>query len=80
VVNKLYSPEAAVDIAMVGKYINLTEAYKSLSEALLHAGINTKTKVNIHYFDSEDVDTALTKLSNNGCQSRGEEENSGWNW
>lgn len=56
VVNKLYSPEAAVDIAMVGKYINLTEAYKSLSEALLHAGINTKTKVNIHYFDSEEIE------------------------
>jgi CTP synthase len=46
----LYS---AVDIAMVGKYMNLTEAYKSLSEALLHAGLHSKTKVNIHYFDSE---------------------------
>jgi CTP synthase len=56
VVNKLYSPEAAVDIAMVGKYMNLTEAYKSLSEALLHAGIHTKTKVNIHYFDSEEIE------------------------
>jgi CTP synthase len=56
VVDKLYSPEAAVDIAMVGKYMNLTEAYKSLSEALLHAGIHTKTKVNIHYFDSEEIE------------------------
>ena len=56
VVNKLYSPEATVDIAMVGKYMNLTEAYKSLSEALLHAGIHTKTKVNIHYFDSEEIE------------------------
>jgi hypothetical protein len=37
------------------KYMNLTEAYKSLSEALLHAGIHTKTKVNIHYFDSEEI-------------------------
>jgi hypothetical protein len=35
---------------------NLTEAYKSLSEALLHAGIHTKTKVNIHYFDSEEIE------------------------
>jgi CTP synthase len=43
------------NIAMVGKYMNLTEAYKSLSEALLHAGIHTKTKVNIHYFDSEEI-------------------------
>jgi CTP synthase len=39
-----------------GKYMNLTEAYKSLSEALLHAGIHTKTKVNIHYFDSEEIE------------------------
>ena len=56
VINELYAPEATVDIAMVGKYMNLTEAYKSLSEALLHAGINTKTKVNIHYFDSEEIE------------------------
>ena len=56
VVDKLNSPETSVDIAMVGKYMDLTEAYKSLSEALLHAGINTKTKVNIHYFDSEEIE------------------------
>ncbi len=56
VVNKLYSHETSVDIAMVGKYVNFTEAYKSLSEALLHAGINTRTKVNIHYFDSEEIE------------------------
>lgn len=56
VVDKLHSPEASVDIAIVGKYMDLTEAYKSLSEALLHAGINTKTKVNIHYFDSEEIE------------------------
>jgi CTP synthase len=46
-------PDHAVDIAMVGKYVNLTESYKSLSEALTHAGIHTSTKVNIHYVDSE---------------------------
>lgn len=64
VVNKLYSPEASVDIAIVGKYMDLTEAYRSLSEALLHAGINTKTKVNIHYFDSEEIEKIST-----GCLS-----------
>jgi CTP synthase len=56
VIEKLNMPKSSVDIAMVGKYIDLTEAYKSLSEALLHAGINTATKVNIHYFDSEEID------------------------
>jgi CTP synthase len=49
-------PEAEVNIAMVGKYVDLTESYKSLSEALIHAGIQTRTKVNITYFDSEDIE------------------------
>jgi CTP synthase len=42
---------------MVGKYVDLTEAYKSLIEALVHAGIHTHTKVNIHYIDSENLET-----------------------
>ena len=53
VVHALEHPERAVDIALVGKYVNLTESYKSLSEALIHAGIHTHTRVNIHYVDSE---------------------------
>jgi CTP synthase len=56
VVDKLSNPTHSVDIAMVGKYMDLTEAYKSLSESLLHAGVHTKTKVNIHYFDSEEIE------------------------
>ncbi|SMN15145.1 CTP synthase [uncultured Candidatus Thioglobus sp.] len=60
VVSKLNTPITRVDIAMVGKYMDLTEAYKSLSEALLHAGINTQTKVNIHYFDSEEIEKTGT--------------------
>ena len=64
VIAKLNTPKSSVDIAMVGKYIDLTEAYKSLSEALLHAGINTGTKVNIHYFDSEEIEkTGIDCLS-----------------
>lgn len=47
------NPLKSVDVAMVGKYVDLTEAYKSLIESLTHAGIHTKTKVNIHYLDSE---------------------------
>ena len=56
VVDKLKNPTHSVDIAMVGKYMDLTEAYKSLSESLLHAGVHTKTKVNIHYLDSEEIE------------------------
>lgn len=40
-------------IGMVGKYVELTESYKSLIEALRHAGIHTSTRVNIEYLDSE---------------------------
>ncbi|MEK7734378.1 MAG: CTP synthase [Pseudomonadota bacterium] len=50
-------PTAEVDIALVGKYVDLTESYKSLSEALKHAGAHTRTQVNIHYVDSERVET-----------------------
>lgn len=56
VIDKLNTPIASVNVAIVGKYMDFTEAYKSLTEALLHAGINTKTKVNIHYFDSEKIE------------------------
>jgi len=45
-----------VDIAMVGKYVDLRDAYISLTEALLHGGIKTLTKVNIHYFESQDIE------------------------
>jgi CTP synthase len=48
--------EGGVTIAMVGKYIELTESYKSLSEALIHAGIHTLTNVNIKYVDSEKIE------------------------
>jgi CTP synthase len=52
----LEHPEGAVDIALVGKYVDLTESYKSLSEALIHAGIHTRSKINIHYIDSESLE------------------------
>ena len=56
VVDGLENTDGSVTVAMVGKYMNLTEAYKSLSEALIHAGIHTHTKVNIKYIDSEQVE------------------------
>jgi CTP synthase len=56
VIDGLEQPRQEVTIAMVGKYVHLTEAYKSLSEALGHAGIHTRTRVNIAYVDSERVE------------------------
>jgi CTP synthase len=49
----LEHPLREVNIALVGKYVELTESYKSLSEALTHAGIHTRSKIVIHYIDSE---------------------------
>ncbi len=49
-------PLAQVTIAMVGKYVGLTESYKSLSEALSHGGLRTRTKVNLAYVDSERIE------------------------
>ncbi len=56
VVNDGENPTERVTIALVGKYVDLTESYKSLSEALSHAGIHTRTKIDIVYVDSEDID------------------------
>jgi CTP synthase len=53
VVEAQANPTSEVNIAMVGKYVYLTESYKSLSEALIHAGIHTHTRVNIRYVDAE---------------------------
>ncbi len=55
-IDALEHPERAVDIAFVGKYVDLTESYKSLSEALIHAGIHTRSKIAIHYLDSEAIE------------------------
>ena len=55
VVDGLENSNRRVRIAMVGKYVDLTESYKSLSEALVHAGIHTRTKVDIAYVDSEEI-------------------------
>jgi len=58
----LENPEHEVDIAMVGKYVDLQDSYKSLSEALIHAGIHTRTKVKIHYVDSEQIESKGTEI------------------
>jgi CTP synthase len=53
VVDSQMNAEGQVTIAMVGKYMELLDAYKSVTEALIHAGIHKKTKVKIRYIDSE---------------------------
>jgi CTP synthase len=53
----LENPQHEITIAMVGKYVGLTESYKSLTEALLHAGMHTLSKVNIRYIDSETIES-----------------------
>jgi CTP synthase len=50
------NPEAVVDIGMVGKYVQIRDSYISLNEALMHGGIKTRTRVNIHYFESQDIE------------------------
>jgi CTP synthase len=52
----LEHPQHQVTVALVGKYVDLTESYKSLSEALIHAGIHTRSRVNIRYIDSESIE------------------------
>jgi CTP synthase len=61
-VHLLEHPDHEVDIALVGKYVDLTESYKSLSEALTHAGIHTGARINIHYIDSERLETQGTDM------------------
>jgi len=57
VVDAKLNPDQEVTIAIVGKYMELLDAYKSLIEAVSHAGIQTRTKVNVKYIDSSDVKT-----------------------
>ncbi|MCP8898997.1 CTP synthase [Gilvimarinus xylanilyticus] len=56
VVDGKLNPEHEITIAMVGKYMDLLDAYKSLNEALIHAGIHTRTKVNMEYVDAERIE------------------------
>ncbi|SJM36487.1 CTP synthase [Psychrobacter pasteurii] len=57
VVDRLLNAEGKLTVAIVGKYVELPDAYKSINEALLHAGITHKTKVEIDYVDAEALET-----------------------
>jgi len=56
-VEKRLNTDAEITVAMVGKYVDLADAYKSLNEALIHAGLHTATKVKIRYIDSEQLES-----------------------
>jgi CTP synthase len=60
VVDDLEHPSGEITVAIVGKYVNLADSYKSLSEALIHAGIHTRTRVKIRYLDSERIESEGT--------------------
>ncbi len=52
----IYNPDGEVTIGVVGKYVSLKDSYKSLNEALCHAGVANKVKVNLKYIDSEEIE------------------------
>jgi CTP synthase len=56
VVNAKANPDSTVNIAMVGKYVNLRDAYLSLNEALMHAGLRTRTRVHIDFIEATDIE------------------------
>ena len=56
IVEAKQNPQSEVTVAMVGKYVDLRDSYISLSEALLHGGIHTRTRVNIRYIEAQDIE------------------------
>ena len=57
VVNAHVNPDGQIDIAMVGKYVQIRDSYISLNEALMHAGLKTRTRVKVHYIESTDIES-----------------------
>jgi CTP synthase len=62
VVNAKANPDGQVDIAMVGKYVQIRDSYLSLHEALMHGGLKSRTRVNIHYIESTDIEQHGTQM------------------
>src|SRR4029077_5283587 len=56
VVSARSNPDGQVDIAMVGKYVQIRDSYLSLHEALMHGGLKSRSRVNIHYIESTDIE------------------------
>ncbi|MGL1931198.1 MAG: CTP synthase [Desulfotalea sp.] len=66
-VHNIKNPQHEVTIAITGKYVDLTESYKSLHEALIHGGLANKTKVNLRYVNAEDLETGDASELLAGC-------------
>jgi CTP synthase len=68
-VQSIVDPKNSMEVAFVGKYLELKEAYKSLIESLIHCGANLDTKVNINWCDSEEIETKGVKqvIKNSDC-------------
>ena len=62
IVREFSETSGQVRVAMVGKYVDLLDAYKSLNEALKHAGLQNRTKVKVEYIDAEDIERGGTDL------------------
>jgi CTP synthase len=62
VVSAKANPDGQVDIAMVGKYVQIRDSYISLNEALIHGGLKSRTRVNIHYIESTDIEQHGTRM------------------
>ncbi|HTX24990.1 MAG TPA: CTP synthase [Steroidobacteraceae bacterium] len=56
VVSSKANPDGQVDVAMVGKYVQIRDSYISLNEALMHAGAKSRTRINVHYIESTDIE------------------------
>ena len=63
-------PSGEVDIALVGKYVELAESYKSLNEALVHGGIANEVRVNLQHIDSEEIERKGTGCLENVAHER----------
>src|ERR1700685_4132373 len=61
VANAKVNPDGQIDIAMVGKYVQIRDSYISLNEALMHGGLKTRTRVKLHYIESTDIEADGTE-------------------
>jgi CTP synthase len=61
VVNAKTNPDGQIDVAMVGKYVQIRDSYISLNEALMHGGLKSRTRVRVHYFESTDIEKNGTR-------------------
>lgn len=66
IIYNLENPKETINLAIVGKYTELTESYKSLHEAIIHAGIHTQTKIIINYLDAENINVE-NELKKSDC-------------